>query len=57
MNIECPKCNSTKILKRKSVPRIETHTTRFINGKPYEIQLTEPKFYVCYKCWHKFNIK
>lgn len=57
MNTECPKCNSTKILKRKSVSKIETHRTRYVNGIGIQIKVVEPKFYVCCHCWHKFNIQ
>lgn len=57
MKIECPKCGSNKILKRKAVSRIETHGTRVIDGKIVEVPLYEPLFYVCYSCWHQFNIK
>ena len=57
MNTECPKCNSIKILKRKSVSKIETHKTRYVNGIGIQIKVVEPKFYVCCHCWHKFNIQ
>lgn len=57
MNLKCPKCDSTKIMKRKAVPRSETHTTRFVGSIGQSIQIAEPQFYICYNCWNKFNIK
>lgn len=57
MELKCPKCESNKIMKRLSVPQIETHRTRVVNGQLRKVQLYEPLFYVCYECWHKFNIK
>lgn len=57
MELKCPKCESNKIMRRKSVPRIETHGTRIVNGQIRDVKLFEPLFYVCYNCWHKFNIK
>lgn len=57
MEVECPRCKSNKTFKRKSVPRIETHTRKFIKGKECEVQIAEPKFYLCIECWYKFNIK
>lgn len=57
MEVECPRCKSNKIFKRKGVPRIETHMTKFVNGEECEVQVAEPKFYSCIECLCKFNIK
>lgn len=57
MIIRCPKCNNQDIFKRSAVPRIETHTTKVLNGNVCSVRISEPKFYVCCKCGHKFNIK
>lgn len=57
LKIECPKCGSDKIMKRNAVSRVETHSTRVIDGRVMEVRTSEPLFYVCYNCWHKFNIK
>lgn len=57
MEIKCPKCNSGKVFKRTAVPRTETHRTIFVNGVSREVFIGEPKFYVCYECGNKFDIK
>lgn len=57
MEIKCPKCNSEKVFKRNAVPRIETHRIIIVKGVFREVRISEPKFYICYQCWNKFNIK
>lgn len=57
MEIKCPKCNSEKIFKRNAVSRIETHRKVVVNGVFREVLVSEPKFYICYECGNKFNIK
>lgn len=57
MNIVCPKCGDDKIFKRTTVSSYETHSRTSIRGRICEVKTKEPKFYTCYKCWYKFNIK
>lgn len=47
MEIKCPKCNNTNILKLKS---------RLYTKKSFKLDF-EPKFYHCLSCGKDFNIK
>ena len=53
----CPKCNSEVIFRRNSVPRNEIYVNRIDRGRVRQMFMDEPKFYICVKCGHKFNVK
>lgn len=55
--MDCPKCKHDTILKRLAVPRSETHVKRVVKGVFREVRVSEPKFYTCTKCFHKFNVE